>query len=116
MLRNVDLLLQHDLIHGDLSAYNLLYWQGEAVLIDFPQVVNLHSNPKAHFILRRDIQRTCEYFAGQGVDCNAPAIADEFWRRYVPELHPEDQAADESRMELFLAEVAEESGARRVAA
>ena len=114
VLRNVDLLLHHDLIHGDLSAYNLLYWEGEVALIDFPQVVNLHSNPKAHFILRRDIQRTCEYFAGQGVDCNAQSIANELWWRYVPDLHPEDRAADESRMEVFLAEVAEESGARRV--
>jgi RIO kinase 1 len=114
--RNVDLLLQHDLIHGDLSAYNLLYWEGEVVLIDFPQVVSLYSNPKARTILRRDIQRVCDYFSGQGVRCNAGAIANELWRRYVPELHPQDRAADESRMELMLAEVAEESGAHRVAA
>lgn len=111
VLRNVDLLLEHDLIHGDLSAYNLLYWapeggRGEVVLIDFPQVVNLHSNPKARFILRRDIQRTCEYFAAQGVDGDPQAIADQLWRRYVPELHPQDRAADESRLEAMLAELA----------
>jgi serine/threonine-protein kinase RIO1 len=96
-------LLQHDLIHGDLSAYNLLYWEGSISLIDFPQVVNLHTNPKARFILRRDVQRTCEYFVRQGVDCDAEAIAGELWRRYVPELHPEDRAADESRLEAMLA-------------
>ncbi len=110
MLRNVDLLLQHDLIHGDLSAYNLLYWEGEAVLIDFPQVANLYSNPKARFILRRDIQRTCDYFARQGADCDAEAIFDRLWRRYVPELHPEDRAADESRLEAMLAELAADAG------
>src|SRR4029079_3185499 len=27
-LRNIELLLQHNLVHGDLSAYNILYWQG----------------------------------------------------------------------------------------
>lgn len=115
VLRNVDLMLQHDLIHGDLSAYNILYWEGQGILIDFPQVVNLHNNPKARFILRRDIQRVCDYFSGQGVQCNAGPIANKLWRRYVPNLHPQDRAADESRTELFLAEVAEESGARRVA-
>src|SRR5688500_2115717 len=38
VLRNIELLLQHGQIHGDLSAYNILYWQGSVVLIDFPQV------------------------------------------------------------------------------
>jgi RIO kinase 1 len=115
VLRNVDLMLQHDLIHGDLSAYNLLYWEGAISLIDFPQVVNLHSNPRARFILQRDIQRVCDYFSGQGVQCNARAISNRYWRRYVQQIDPQDRAADESRTELFLAEVAEESGARRVA-
>jgi RIO kinase 1 len=66
VVQNIELMLQHDLIHGDLSAYNILYWEGEITIIDFPQVVNLHSNPKARFILQRDIARTCEYFSGQG--------------------------------------------------
>ena len=34
--RTVELMLAHDLIHGDLSAYNILYWEGSAVVIDFP--------------------------------------------------------------------------------
>jgi RIO kinase 1 len=98
VLRNVDLMLQHDLIHGDLSAYNILYWEGEITLIDFPQVVNLRSNPKARFLLQRDIQRTCEYFAEQGVWSDPNAILGEFWGRYVQELAPEDLAADWSRL------------------
>jgi len=104
VLRNVDLMLQHELIHGDLSAYNILYWArpeggpGQITIIDFPQVVYLHSNPKARFVLRRDIERTCEYFAGQGVQCNPRAIADELWARYTEEADPEDLAADWSRL------------------
>jgi RIO kinase 1 len=111
VLRNVDLMLQHDLIHGDLSAYNMLYWEGEITIIDFPQVVNLHTNPKARFILQRDIGHTCEYFCGQGVQCNPRAICDSLWRRYVAELDPEDRAADESRLELLLATLAGEEEA-----
>jgi RIO kinase 1 len=104
VLRNVDLMLQHELVHGDLSAYNILYWQGEITLIDFPQVVNLHSNRRSRMILERDIQRICEYFSQQGVDCNPDAILSRLWQSYVEQPHPEDVAADQSRLELALAE------------
>jgi len=112
VMRNVELMLENELVHGDLSAYNILYWApqgppGEITIIDFPQVVNLHNNPKARMILERDIQRTCEYFAVQGVDCRAGAIANELWRRFVGEPHPEDVAADWSRVELLLEAEAE---------
>lgn len=33
---------------------------------EFEQVVDLHPNDKARFILQRDVQRTCEYLALQG--------------------------------------------------
>jgi RIO kinase 1 len=113
VLRNVDLMLQQDLVHGDLSAYNILYvvkeggsgaaGGAEIVIIDFPQVVNLHTNPKARFILRRDIQRVCEYFASQGVACDPEVVFDELWGRYVLEPDPEDLAADLSRLEEAIA-------------
>jgi RIO kinase 1 len=83
VLRNVELMLKHNLIHGDLSAYNILYWAGTITLIDFPQVTNSLTNRNAYFILQRDVMRICEYFARQGVKHNARAIADDLWRRYV---------------------------------
>ena len=82
VLRNVELMLRLELVHGDLSAYNILYWEGEITLIDFPQVVNLYSNDNAYFILERDIQRTCEYFAQQGVPCDPDAVLGELWYLY----------------------------------
>jgi RIO kinase 1 len=102
-LRNIDLMLQQDLVHGDLSAYNILYWAtenspAEITLIDFPQVVNLHTNDNAHMILQRDIQRTCEYFAQQGVERDPGAILDKLWNRYVRAIEPEELAADLSRL------------------
>jgi RIO kinase 1 len=111
VLHNMDLMLQHDLIHGDLSAYNILYWEGEITLIDFPQVVYLHNNPKARLILQRDVQRTCEYFALQGVHCQPAAIAEELWCRYVEEIDPEDLAADWSQLEWTLAGATEKGEA-----
>lgn len=80
--RNVELMLWHGLIHGDLSAYNILYWEGKITLIDFPQVTNLHANVNARAILRRDIQRVCEYFARYGVGCDPSDLLDELWYQY----------------------------------
>ena len=83
ILGNVELMLQHELIHGDLSAYNILYWAGNITIIDFPQVVNCYTNPNAYAIFQRDIKRVCEYFARQGVQCDAEAITATLWQRYV---------------------------------
>lgn len=96
VLRNIELMLQHNLIHGDLSAYNILYWQGRAMLIDFPQVTDIRTNKQAEAILRRDITRVCEYFARQGVRANPAAIMADIWERYGRELAEqlaEDQQA-----------------------
>lgn len=78
-LRNVDLMLAHDRIHGDLSAYNILYWDGDITLIDFPQVVPPDGNPVAWTIFRRDVARVCEYFAAQGVKANPRTLAADLW-------------------------------------
>ena len=82
VLRNIELMLQHGLIHGDLSAYNMLYWEGRIVIIDFPQITDIHTNRQAAFILQRDITRVCEYFARHGVRCDPAAIMEDLWLRY----------------------------------
>lgn len=99
VLRNIDLMLQLDLIHGDLSAYNILYWEGEIRLIDFPQVTNIHTNSNAYFILKRDIERICDYFAGQGLKRDPQHLTDKLWRKYSHE-RPRDVEADMSRYEV----------------
>jgi RIO kinase 1 len=104
VIRNVELMLGLGLVHGDLSAYNILYWAGTITLIDFPQVVDVHNNPQARFILERDMQRTCDYFALQGVACEPASLARALWRRYVGELSPQDRAADLSRLEAAVEE------------
>lgn len=82
VMRNVRLMLQHGMIHGDLSAYNVLYNAGRIVLIDFPQVTDINTNTNAHFILRRDITRICEYFAQQGVARDPVMLSEELWFDY----------------------------------
>lgn len=97
VIRNIDLMLQNNVIHGDLSAYNILYWEGDIKLIDFPQVVNPHNNPNAAMILRRDIERMCQYFGAQGMRREAGPIFDDLWGRYVGDRREYD-TADFSRL------------------
>jgi RIO kinase 1 len=97
VLRNIELMLQHGLIHGDLSAYNILYWEGKITLIDFPQVVQTQGNSHAQAIFQRDVERICDYFAEQRVDSDAERIARKLWKRYA-EPSRKDKAADLSRL------------------
>jgi len=101
VIRNVDLLLSNDRVHGDLSAYNILYWDGDITLIDFPQVVSPEANPSAWMIFLRDVTRICQYFNSQGLKTNARKLAAELWtshgHRLTEEvdplfLDPEDDA------------------------
>ncbi len=101
VLHNVDLLLAHDRIHGDLSAYNILYWEGEITLIDFPQVVSPRGNRNAFNLFQRDLARICEYFAKQGVQANPHKLAVDLWtkhnHRVAPEVHPGLLDAEDQR-------------------
>ncbi|MCC7362424.1 MAG: hypothetical protein IT317_23290 [Anaerolineales bacterium] len=84
LMDNVGLMLRHGIIHGDLSAYNVLYWDGEVRLIDFPQVVHPRENAEAYAIFARDVLRLCQYFARPGVGAEPAALAAELWARHGP--------------------------------
>jgi RIO kinase 1 len=79
VIRNVDLLLSNQRIHGDLSAYNILYWDSDITLIDFPQVVPPEDNPSAWTIFLRDMTRVCQYFASSGLKHDARKLAVDLW-------------------------------------
>lgn len=109
VVRNIDIMLSKEIIHGDLSAYNILYWNGSITLIDFPQVVIPKSNPASWNIFQRDVHRICQYFSAQGVDCNPAKLASDLWTshgyklfkeldpRYLDPERPEDRRAWEKR-------------------
>ena len=78
-LVNIDMLHSCGVIHGDLSAYNIIYWEGAITLIDFPQVVSPLENKNALSIFQRDVIRVCDYFSRQGVKSNARKIAADIW-------------------------------------
>lgn len=80
-----------DLVHGDLSAYNvLLGWDGP-VVIDFPQVVGAAHNSQAEGFFFRDLANLRHFF--EAIDPAIKASAGdgrEIWRAYTRrELSPD---------------------------
>jgi RIO kinase 1 len=80
-----------DLIHGDLSPYNILMsWQG-ATIIDFPQTVAAARNNRAEFYFRRDLDNVRDFLAGIAPWLGGMAgDTSEIWNAYVRrELTPD---------------------------
>ncbi|MGH2450929.1 MAG: RIO1 family regulatory kinase/ATPase [Candidatus Limnocylindria bacterium] len=67
VLDEVALMLRARRAHGDLSAYNILYWRERPVLIDFSQTIDLFTHGGAGDLLRRDLERLASYFRRQGI-------------------------------------------------
>lgn len=80
IINNIEIMLANGRIHGDLSAFNILYWEGEIALIDFPQVVQPDQNRNAYAIFQRDVERVCDYFQRQGIPSNARDLARKLWK------------------------------------
>ncbi|HEX6489265.1 MAG TPA: RIO1 family regulatory kinase/ATPase [Candidatus Dormibacteraeota bacterium] len=96
LLRQVELFLAHDIVHGDLSEYNVLFWEGRPVVIDFPQAVDPRFNRAAKALLERDLRNLAAYFARAGVDFDWQRHASDLWRRWLnSELGRDDAPAVE---------------------
>jgi RIO kinase 1 len=86
---NVEIMLANERVHADLSAFNILYWDGEIVLIDFPQAISPLENQNAFSIFERDLRRICEYFIRQGVIVDYKVLARKLWQTYKYRRMPE---------------------------
>jgi RIO kinase 1 len=83
LMSNVELCLGCNIVHADLSAYNILYWKGKVKIIDFPQAVDARFNPNAFSLLARDIDNLCRYFARYDVQANSFRLAEELWTQFL---------------------------------
>jgi len=79
LLDNVQLWLAYNVVHADLSPYNVLYHAGAVVVIDFPQACDPRFNSNAFRLLLRDIENLARYFSRFGVTCDAFDLADRYW-------------------------------------
>jgi RIO kinase 1 len=64
------LLVQDGIVHGDLSAYNILAAGERLVVIDLPQIVDLVGNPNGMDFLLRDCTNICGWFRARGLDAD----------------------------------------------
>ncbi|MDX1747249.1 MAG: serine/threonine-protein kinase Rio1, partial [Halobacteriales archaeon] len=55
------------LVHGDLSEYNVVVYEGELCVIDLGQAVTVH-HPNAGEFLERDCRNIARFFDRQGVE------------------------------------------------
>lgn len=62
------------IVHGDLSAYNILWNHGQIVIIDFPQSVDPIAHPEGISLLDRDVTNVTNWFGRRGIECDAAAL------------------------------------------
>jgi RIO kinase 1 len=61
------LYVRAELVHGDLSEYNIMVWRGRPVLFDVSQSVST-AHPMAGSLLRRDLTNLNRFFSRLGAD------------------------------------------------
>lgn len=62
IIAQIKLLYRNNLVHADLSEFNILYHRNRPYFIDFGQAV-VTKHPNSDMFLRRDVQNVLNYFA-----------------------------------------------------
>ena len=65
---------QAGVVHGDLSAYNILAAGDRLVIIDLPQIVDLVGNLNGMDFLQRDCANICAWFRSRGLPVDEHAL------------------------------------------
>ena len=79
----IERMLANDRVHGDLSAYNILYRDGAIRIIDFPQAVDARFNSNALTLLERDVENICHHFERYGINGEPHRIVRGLWGRFL---------------------------------
>ena len=72
----LSVLARAQVTHGDLSPYNLLVHDGQLVLIDLPQIVDVIANPQGGEFVARDVRNVTRWFAARGLAVDADELTD----------------------------------------
>jgi RIO kinase 1 len=70
----IERLTEIGVVHADLSPYNVLWWRDRLWFIDFPQAVDLVTNPHGFDLLHHDVTTMGTWFARQGLEVEAEAL------------------------------------------
>ena len=74
---NLRLMVRTGVVHGDLSAYNVLLDGERAVFIDFPQAVDPIAHPEGMSLLERDVLNLTIWFHKRGIRSDASELVAE---------------------------------------
>ncbi len=90
LLTDIARMLEIGRVHGDLSAYNILYWEETPWIIDFGQSVDTRYQDMASLpadavfaLLQRDIARVSAAFAPYSLAIDPVAIAESLWEDHL---------------------------------
>ena len=106
LVQQVVRMLCTGLIHGDLSAYNVLVGPDGPVMIDFPQVVSASGNNAARAMLLRDVNNLTAHLGRWAPDLFDTWYGEEMWALFeTGELRPDSELTgefepDESEVDL----------------
>ena len=90
LMRQVVRMLCCGLIHGDLSAYNVLVGPDGPIVIDFPQVVSAAGNNAARQMLLRDVNNLTASLGRWAPELLDTWFGEEMWALFeAGELHPD---------------------------
>ena len=96
LVRQVVLMLCCGLIHGDLSAYNVLIGPAGPVVIDFPQVVSAGGNNAARTMLLRDVNNLTAHLGRWAPELLDTWYGEEMWALFqAGELRPDTELTGE---------------------
>jgi len=73
VLEDMKRMYRAGLVHGDLSEFNILFWNGEPWIIDMSQGVLL-KHPRAQELLERDVKNVVRFFRKYGVETNEDEV------------------------------------------
>ena len=82
LVSSLEVLAESGLTHGDLSPYNVLYWEDRPVVIDFPQAVDPRFNLNAFDLLVRDLDNIGRFFERFGITNRSYELAEQYWAAY----------------------------------
>ena len=72
----LSVLARAQVAHGDLSPYNTLVHEGQLVLIDLPQIVDVVANPQGADFIARDVRNVAAWFTQRGLRVDADDLLD----------------------------------------
>ncbi len=74
LVDGLSIMVSEGIVHGDLSAYNLLWWDERLWFIDFPQAVDLAANPQGVGYLHHDVTNISRWFTSRGYEVDGEEL------------------------------------------